>query len=186
MKNQIFTIVLIILFTGVYAQENKDKEQPKAFDKIVLDLSAIPFSISSNDYDPQLTTYSLALGYQINDKLDFRINVDQFNFYRNTEMTLLDTDNLKRLIGLSIGSNLIVFQGKQETFLENISFGLNGKFGAGISPEHSEQESLFWDLSLRMNVGKVPYFGIGVNHQISGSMTNYNQLSSYITIGVNF
>ncbi len=184
MIRKVLITVLLVASASLIAKSQDKDASFKPFNKIVLDLGAVPMSITNTD-DMQFYAYSLALGYQFNDRIDIRINVDQFNFsYQNYEF-MSERYSAERLIGLSIGSNVTVFRPKKDSFFANSTLGLVGKFGAGISPKYKEQESLFGDLSLRANIGKVPYFGLGVNYQFYGNTYKENHIGLYFTFGLN-
>ncbi len=176
--------VLLVVSISLIAQGQEKDANFKPFNKIVLDLSGTPLSITNAD-DMQLYAYGLAMGYQFNDRIDIRINVDQFIFSYKFDDLNSDRYLVDRLIGLSLGSNITVFKPKDDSFFANSTLGLVGKFGAGISPKYREQESLFYDLSLRANIGKVPYIGLGVNHQF-GDILIENDISLYFTFGLSF
>jgi hypothetical protein len=185
MKRFLLIIVSTCIMINLNAQRFNETNYPKLFQKLVLDIGAIPFSASIGD-NPNMSSYNFSLGYQVTKKLDVRINADvlyQFEYEPNSVPNIYLYD---RILGLSLGANLIAFKGKSDTFLEKASFGIVGKFGAGVSPERLEQQSLFYDISFRTYLGNIPYLGLGINHQMYDSSFKTNFSSIYLSFGLDF
>lgn len=184
MKRIIWIVVSTLIVGNIYAQEKDLNDQIKLFQKLVLDVGATPLSTSFGD-NPQMTSYNFTLGYQIIERLDVRLNLDILNIYeKNSQVN--SPNYYERLMGMSIGLGCIALKGKSDTFFKNTRLGFVGKFGAGISPESSEQESLFFDISARAYLGKIPYIGLGINHQITDIFNGSDFTSLYFTFGIDF
>lgn len=185
MKRIIWIVVSTLIVGTINAQDKDVNDQIKLFQKLVLDVGATPLSASFGD-NPQLTSYNFAIGYQIIERLDVRLNLDVLNnFEKNSEVNS-SSYYYERLLGMSLGLSCIALKGKSDTFFKNTRLGFVGKFGAGISPESSEQESLFFDISARVYLGKIPYIGLGINHQITDIFNGSDFTSLYFTFGIDF
>lgn len=185
MKKFMLIFVFTLIIRTLLAQNTAENVQPKLFNKLVLDLGATPASISFGD-NTQMTSYNFALGYQVIKRLDIRLNMDVMNFFDNNDQEGSNQKYYERLLGLSIGIGFIAIKGKEDSFFKNTNLGFVGKFGAGIEPASNEQKSLFFDISARAHLGKIPYFGLGINHQISDVFTGSDFTSLYFSFGIDF
>lgn len=179
MKKIIMILVSTLVIGNLLAQKEGEINQPKLFQKLVLDIGATPLSSSFGD-NLQMTTYNFALGYQVIKRLDLRLNLDVLNIFEEN----INLNYYERLLGLSFGIGCIAFYGKEETFFKNTSLGFVGKFGAGIEPQSRMQESLFFDISTRAYLGKTPYIGLGINYQITDIFMGADFASLYFTFGI--
>lgn len=185
MKRFFLIIVSTCIMLNLSAQRYNETNYPKLFQKLVLDIGAIPFSAPIGD-NPNMSSYNFSLGYQIAKKLDIRINADVLNQFEYKPRFIPDIYLYDKILDLSLGANLNAFNGKSDTFLEKASFGIVGKFGVGVSPEHLEQQSLFYDISFRTYLGNIPYLGLGINHQMYDSSYKSNLVSIYLSFGLDF
>jgi hypothetical protein len=185
MKKIILILVSTIIMCNLFAQKEDEIGQQKLFQKLVLDIGATPLSTSFGD-NPQLTSYNFSIGYQVIKRLDVRLSLDLLNIFEENSEVNSNLNSYERLLGLSIGLGCIALKGKDDTFFKNTSLGFVGKFGAGIAPESREQESLFFDISARAHLGKTPYIGLGINHQITDIFMGEDFTSLYFTFGIDF
>jgi hypothetical protein len=186
MKRTYLIILPILVIGNLFAQEQDDIAQHKLLQKIVIDIGATPLSKSFGD-NPHMTSYNFSLGYQINKRLDLRLNLDILNIFSEEINEWNRTLNIyERLLGPSIGIGFIAFNGKDDTFLKNKSLGFVGKFGVGIEPQSRMQESLFFDISTRAYLGKIPFIAIGINRQITDVFKGSDFTSLYLAFGINF
>ena len=179
MKKTVLLLATMLIVGIISAQKPFEEKTAKVFDKLVVDIGAIPFS-TSNLQQTQVSAYNLALGYKFSKRFDFRINTDLYNLFDANE-----TNSYERLFGLSLGTNYLLLAGQNNSLLNKADIHLVGKFGAGISPENMEQESLFYDVSMRTYFGK-SYLGIGSNNQLFGSSIKPNLSTLYISFGIDF
>ncbi|MFA5647523.1 MAG: hypothetical protein WC951_04360 [Bacteroidales bacterium] len=187
MKRLFLTAIAASMMLNLSAQRYNETEYPKIFQKLVLDIGATPFSVPIEG-NSKISTYNFSLGYQIGKKADIRFNADILNQFENY-YTSPNTSGIYfsgRLVNLSLGTSVNIFNGKNDSFLKNISSNLVGKLGIGISPEHKEQESIFYDVSFRTYFGNIPYIGLGINHQMYGSSYKPNSANIYISFGLDF
>lgn len=184
MKRIIWIIVSTLIVGTINAQEKDANNQIKLFQKLVLDVGATPLSTSFGD-NPQLTSYNFSIGYQIIERLDVRLNLDVLNNFEKSKVNG-SAYNYERLLGMSLGLGCTALKGKSDTFIKNTRLGFVGKFGAGINPDSSEQESLFFDIAARAYLGNIPYIGFGINHQITDIFNGSDFTSLYFTFGIDF
>jgi hypothetical protein len=185
MKKLLLIIASASILTNLPAQEGNETGYPKLFQKLVLDIGAVPYGAPIGD-NPGMSSYDFSLGYQLTKRFDFRLNADVLNQIEYKPRVFNDTYLYDRLLDLSFGTNFRAFKGKSDTFLEKVSFSVFGKFGAGVSPEHLEQQSLFYDVSVRSYLGNFPYLGLGINHQMYDSSYKPNLVNIYFTFGLDF
>ncbi|HIE15657.1 MAG TPA: hypothetical protein EYP69_01910 [Bacteroidales bacterium] len=185
----IYSIIIATLITfNLNAQKEKVDNYPKLFKKLVLDIGAVPISISNSNYY-KISSYSLGLGYQVTNNFDIRINNEIFTLSEKYDFggySSLADKTYRNLWNISLGANYKVLNGKSGTRMENTSLSFVGKFGAGISTEFMEQETLFYDLSVRGYLGRTPYIGIGVNRTFSDYYINRSIMSLYLSFGIDF
>jgi hypothetical protein len=180
MKRFFLIIVSTLIVVNLNAQRYNDANYPKLFQKLVLDLGAIPLSVPVND-NVRMTAYNFSLGYQFTKRLDIRMNADVFHQYKYMPYVFFLYD---RILGLSLGANFNAFKGKSGTLLEKTSLGFLGKFGVGVAEK--EQQSLFYDFSARTYFGNIPYVSLGINHQFYDSSYRSNLVSLYVSFGLDF
>jgi hypothetical protein len=185
MKKIILILVSTIIMCNLFAQKENEIGQQKLLQKLVLDIGATPLSTSFGN-NPQLTSYNFSIGYQVIKRLDVRLNLDLLNIFEENSEVNNNLNYYEKLLGLSLGIGCNVLKGKEDSFFKNTSLGFVGKFGAGIAPESREQESLFFDISARAHLGKTPYIGLGINHQITDIFMGEDFTSLYFTFGIDF
>jgi hypothetical protein len=184
MKRVLFLFAATIMTVSLSSQEANKPGQSKFFQKIVLDIGAIPFSTSFGN--PRMTGYNFTLGYQVIKRLDVRFNLDVYNYYDKNREPNYPLHYDEKLIGLSIGLGYVAFKGKDNSFLNHKSISFIGKFGAGISPEDSTQQTLFFDLAARVHLGIIPYISFGFTDQMYFSEIDPDLKSLYISFGIDF
>lgn len=192
MKKSFLIFVSTIIMLSVSAQNEESTGVQKVFQKLVLDVGAAPFSKSIDD-ERQMYYYNFGLGYQVIKRVDVRLCIDIFDlhnsdYYESPFEYSRSEDACDRLWGMSLGVNYKAFKGKKGTFLDNTSVAFMGKFGTAITVKYSEQESWFYDFSTRLYIGRIPYFGVGINHQnfdtFFGEDSDFTSL--YLVFGMDF
>jgi hypothetical protein len=181
MKRFFLIIVSTLIVLNLNAQKYTETNYPKLFQKLVLDIGAVPLSVPVND-NVRMSAYNFSLGYQFTKSLDIRLNADVFHQYKYMPHIFY---LYHRILGLSLGANFNAFKGKSGSFLEKTSLGFVGKFGVGVAPE-MEQESIFYDFSARTYFGNIPYVSLGINHQFYDSSYRSNLVSLYVSFGLDF
>jgi len=184
MKRTIFLVISTLIMGNLHAQKKIETSQPKLFQKLVVDVGAVPLSTSFGN--PQMTSYIFSLGYQVIKRLDVRLNLDLFNVFDKNREVNSSSNYCERLFGLSLGLGYSALKGKGDTFFKNTNLGFVGKFGAGIISESREQESLFFDISARAHISTIPYIGLGINHQMYFSTIEPDLTSLYLAFGIDF
>ncbi len=173
------------------AQTEKADDYPKLLEKLVLDIGTMPVCIS-NPGVPGIRgmhSYSIALGYQLTNKLDLRINNELYHFvpYLNTSDDGLyfgGRPTYDRLWAWSLGANYKAFKGKSGTYMEKTSLAFVGKVGFGLFAENNWNEAIYYDLSVRGYLGKIPYIGLGINQIFVDDLSYSYMLSFYFTFGL--
>jgi hypothetical protein len=185
MKKIIFIILAALTIYSAMAQNEEKKPCSGLFQKLVVDLGAVPFSISKEN-NPTYRTYNFALGYQLAKRLDIRFSYDLMTmFVKEPKNNWLNLDYYNRLQCYSLGLNYVALQGKNETFTENKKLTVAGKFGFTAYNDYGE--SFFYDISARIYLDRIPYIGLGMNHQFITDEDYFPEMTSlYLYFGLDF
>ncbi|MFD1553813.1 hypothetical protein DNU06_09505 [Putridiphycobacter roseus] len=176
----IFTSLLFSL--TVFSQSNQHADKTP-LQRIILDVGATPFQLNISDVGT-LKSLNFGLGYEVGKRLDLRFNLDLNAFINQNQYGPYgpyaeNEFSLKK--GISLGFNYSLWNDFNFIY-DDCSLELLGKFGADIN-ENATQESILYDISLRLKMLDLPYVGIGYNHHIM----DFNDMKGiYFTFGLEF
>lgn len=183
MKKTMLLILAVLISVAAFSQTGTDSKRTP-LQKLIVDVGAIPIQVAFKDKG-SLKSFNFALGYEITRKLDLRFNYDLNNFYNQNLFFQNNNQNLiTKLTGLSFGVNYNVLNDVKFIY-DHSALDVLAKFGIDIN-DYSEQETLFYDLSVRLKMKDLPYVGIGYNHHIFDSIITRDVKGVYLTFGLEF
>lgn len=182
MKRTLLIIVTLVISITAFSQEGNSTSRTP-LQRVILDVGAVPYEYTINGAG-YLRSVNLGIGYEISKRLDLRLNLDFNTFYDMNELGIPSPDFYRNMRALSIGASYSVLNDFKLIYSHS-QLDLSGKFGIDIN-DHSEQESIFYDISARLKFKDIPYVGIGFNHHIFDTMFNSDFSGLYLTIGLEF
>lgn len=187
-KTIVFLTAFILSFLAFSG--NPEGEKRTVLQRIILDLGHSPYQVTLSDFGTMRST-QMAVGYEITQKFDLRLNVDLNTFYDFQRLGSPMDNMYVNTTALSLGVNYNILDG---LFNGNTALDVLGK--VGIDVIESEMQSFLFDVSTRLKFYDMPYIGIGYRqHQLDvfdlneppiNSPYNHNMLAFYVTFGIEF
>lgn len=180
---KIILILTAILISLTAFSQTSSNETKTPLQKIIVDVGVTPFQITLAEKG-SLKSVNFGLGYEITKKIDLRFNIDLNAFIDRNPFGRYAENEYAYLTGLSLGVNYNLFDNLNLIY-NNSSIDVLAKFGIDVN-DYSEQESLVYDVSLRLKMKDLPYIGVGYNHHMFGSMVYSDMKGIYLTLGLEF
>lgn len=179
MKKVLFILVAVAISTSVFSQ-TADKNSRTVLQRVIVDVGATPFQFDLSDIGT-LKSLNFGLGYEVSKRLDLRFNLDVNAYINQTYFGQFSENSYRTTRAISIGANYSILNDFNFIYKQS-SLELIGKFGADIN-DSSTQESLLFDLGLRLKMLDLPYVGLGFRHHLNdfGNMTGI-----YLNFGLEF
>jgi len=167
MKNFCFGLLFLILSLSGAAQPDIDRPAARVFQRLVIDIGAAPVAFS-NPGRFEHYFYNFAIGYQFRNHFALKFHYDLIHAMETVDNPPWGGSftSFERMFAMGIGGNYRFYPQKPQGLFKGVSYSAALKAGATFSHDYSEQQSVFYDVSVRIYPKKNFYFAAGFNHDL--------------------